>query len=114
MQFFGQNTNEIIVAAEIHAEPKNARPSLQAVLRMIKHCKNNLGEQLTRNEEHHQLAEQIEVLEDNGALKEKVKKVKDQYNVYWLLAPLPSSHPLLSPSPCQPCGPENASTTESL
>lgn len=63
-------------AIEIHPEPKKTKPSLQSVRRMVKHCKNNLAEQLARNREDQQLAEQIEVLEDNGALKGNVKKVK--------------------------------------
>lgn len=61
--------------AEIHQEPKKNRPPLQSVRRMIKHCKNNLAAQLSENREHQQQAEQIEVLEDNGALNGNNKKV---------------------------------------
>ena len=66
--------------AEIHREPEKTRPSLQSVRGMIKHCKNSLSlaEQLARNTESQRLAEQIEVLEDNGALKGDVTKVKKE------------------------------------
>ena len=43
---------------------------------MIKHCKNSLAAQLAENREHQQLAEQIEILEDNGALNGNIKKVQ--------------------------------------
>lgn len=65
-----------MVQAELHREPKKNRPLLQPVQRMIKHCKNDLAAQITEKREHQQLAEQIEVPEDNEELKGNIKKVR--------------------------------------
>ena len=64
-----------MVQAELHQEPKKNRPALQQVQGMIKHCEINLNAQLSEKIEQPQLAVQIEVPEDNGALNGNVKKV---------------------------------------
>lgn len=65
----------MMVQAELHQEPKKNRPALQPVQRVIKYCKNNLEAQLSENREHQQLAEQVEVPEDNGTLNGNINKV---------------------------------------
>ena len=56
------------------------KPPLQPMRRMIKHCNNNPAAQLTESSEYLQLAEQIEVPEDNGAKNENSKKVTNMNN----------------------------------
>ncbi|KAJ7377279.1 hypothetical protein OS493_030090 [Desmophyllum pertusum] len=73
-EYCAQNSTKIIVVAQIHHEPIKTSPSLQGTRRMIKISNNELAAQLARTRAQQQLAEQIQVLEDQGAVKRKFKK----------------------------------------